>query len=314
MARRPRPLSATLLLAAGLGASPAAAALPESTTALPAAVTASASAATATTPRREPFEPDQPRPSPPSRAASSPAPHGPAIDVTDATDPPRRAGFDSSLVRGLAERIRALGPLAPVVFVLLFVLNTVLCLPTSVLAMTGGFLFGPMLGMACVWSGAVAGASAAFGISRRMGRGWIQRRIERHPRLHAVEQAVSEEGWRIVILSRLAPGSPFFLLNFMFGLTRIRFLPYLWSTAVSIVPGTFLFVYLGSLGHLALEERVRTPAEWVLYFAGLAALVLAISLITRRAQRLLSRRLDPPPPSMPSADTPSGTKPAPPSG
>lgn len=301
MARRPRSLSAALLLAvaAGLGASPAPAAMPESAPTLPTAASGLLSASAATPPPLKPVEPN--------RQAHT-------IDAATAAAPPRRAGFDSSLIRGLAERIRALGPMAPVVFVLLFVLNTVLCLPTSVLAMTGGFLFGPVLGMACVWSGAVVGASAAFGISRRMGRGWIQRRIERHPRLHAVEQAVSEEGWRIVILSRLAPGSPFFLLNFVFGLTRIRFLPYLWSTAVSIVPGTFLFVYLGSLGHLALQDRIRTPAEWVLYFAGLAALVLAISLITRRAQRLLSRRLDPPPPSGPSTDTPSGTKPAPPSG
>ncbi|MGE3312902.1 MAG: TVP38/TMEM64 family protein [Limisphaerales bacterium] len=188
------------------------------------------------------------------------------------------------------------GPALPLVFIVLFVLNTVACLPAGVMTLAGGFLFGPLLGIVCVWTGAILGASAAFGISRHFGRDWIRRRLARRPLLSAVEQAVSEEGWKIVILTRLAPGSPFFLLNYLFGLTRIRFRDYFWSTAVSVIPGSFLLVYLGSLGELAVSGRIRSPAEWALYGAGAVALLGAVWLIARRAKAILRRKLDPPHP------------------
>jgi uncharacterized membrane protein YdjX (TVP38/TMEM64 family) len=194
-------------------------------------------------------------------------------------------------VERLTEFLEGLGSAAPLAFIALFVLNTVCCLPTALTGLAGGFLFGAVWGMAYVWTGAMLGASAAFAISRHTGQGWIQRRIARRPLLQAIEQAVSEEGWKIVFLSRLAPGSPFFLLNYLFGLTRIRFLEYFWATAISVIPGSFLLVYLGSIGHQALTGRIRSPFEWVLSGIGVVSLGVAAWLIGRRANRILQQKL-----------------------
>ncbi|MBL9128848.1 MAG: TVP38/TMEM64 family protein [Verrucomicrobiales bacterium] len=210
-----------------------------------------------------------------------------------------RAGLDPAILRDWAERIRDFGPAAPAVFVLLFVLNTILCLPTAVLATVAGFVFGLGPGLAYTWIGAMAGASAAFAIAGRIARRRIEARIAGRPLLVALAQAVSEEGWKIVFLARLAPGSPFFLLNYLFGITRIRFLEYFWSTAISILPGTALLVYLGSFGDLALSARTRSPAEWAYSVAGFVALAGAIALITRRAKQLLRQKLRPPDPPQP---------------
>lgn len=204
--------------------------------------------------------------------------------------PPETAPSDSFTDR-LASFLARLGRAAPLAFVGLFVLNTVLCLPTALMSLAGGFLFGAAWGALYVWFGAMLGASAAFGISRHWGQTWIQQRIARRPWLLALEQAVSEEGWKIIVLSRLAPGSPFFILNYLFGLTRVRFRDYFWSTAISVFPGSFLLVYLGSLGQRALAGHIRSPYEWALYGVGLIALGAAVWLIARRAHGILNQKL-----------------------
>jgi len=208
------------------------------------------------------------------------------------------AGGSKAFTDRLTDGLARLGRAAPLAFIAFFVVNTVLCLPTALTSLAGGFLFGAGWGMAYVWTGAMLGASAAFAISRNMGQTWIQRRIARRPVLLAIEQAVSEEGWKIVFLSRLAPGSPFFLLNYLFGLTRIGFFEYFWATAISVIPGSFLLVYLGSVGHRAVSGRIRSPAEWALHGVGVAALGIGAWLIGRRAHRILNRKLGTRPPPL----------------
>lgn len=193
-----------------------------------------------------------------------------------------------------------LGPWAVPAFIAVFVIACVLCVPVVVLTVASGALFGLGWGFLYSWIAAQLGASAAFFISRHLAHGWVSRRLARRPRLAAIEEAVRVEGWKIVGLVRLAPGSPFFLLNYLFGLTRIRYRDYAWATAVSIIPGTLLFVYLGSIGQLAASGRLRSVWDWAQYGAGLAALALACLLVARRARQLLGQRIpERPPPSQP---------------
>ncbi len=213
----------------------------------------------------------------------------------------------------IVERLSAMGAWAPLVFVLLFGTCCVLCVPAAFLTLASGALFGVSWGLLYVWIGGLLGASAAFLISRHFLRDFVHRRLARHPRLGAIEQAVSEEGWKIVFLSRLAPGSPFFLLNYLFGITRVRFLPYICATAVSMIPGSLLLVYLGSLGQLAASGQSPTPWAWPLRMVGLTAMVGVVILISRRARRALDARLQDPPKEgasrVPSPGTPNDPPP-----
>lgn len=201
--------------------------------------------------------------------------------------PAQAPGFAARSVAFLDQ----LGPWAPAAFIALFVLFCVCCLPGAPLTISAGALFGFGWGTVYVWIAANLGAAAAFLISRRFASHWIRRRLARHPLLAALEDAVTGEGWRIVGLSRLAPGSPFFLLNYLYGVTRIRFRDYLWATAVCIVPSSAPLVYLGSVGEMALRGRIRSPWEWALYGVGLLALFAGVVLVGRRARSALDRAL-----------------------
>lgn len=195
----------------------------------------------------------------------------------------------------LAHALADLGALAPLVFILLFVLACLACVPVVFFTVAAGALFGLGRGLLYTWIAALLGASLAFLISRHVARDWVGRRLEKRPWLWALGEAVAQEGWRIVVLARLAPGSPFFLLNYLFGLTRLSFRHYFWATAVSIVPGTAMFVYLGAVGQMALAGRPRSVGDWVLQGVGLAAVLVASWLLARRAQALLKTRVAPKP-------------------
>jgi uncharacterized membrane protein YdjX (TVP38/TMEM64 family) len=192
--------------------------------------------------------------------------------------------------------IRAQGAWAPILFVLLYVAACVAFVPGSLLTLGAGAVFGPVLGTACVSVGSTFGAALSFLIGRFVARDAVARRLGAFPRFAAVDEAVGREGWKIVGLLRLSPLFPFNLLNYALGLTRVGFRDYLLASWICMLPGTVLYVYLGSvLGEALLRgtaaHRDRTPAEWALYAVGLAATVAVTVAITRLARRALDRRI-----------------------
>lgn len=184
----------------------------------------------------------------------------------------------------LLERLRGLGPAA---FIAVYVLAAVLMVPGSLLTLGAGAAFGLARGFAWTSLASTAGATAAFLIGRYLARDWVAAKTAGSPRFAALDEAVSAEGWRVVVLLRLSPLFPFNLLNYALGLTRITLKEYVLASWVGMMPGTLLYVYLGTLA----APSARTPAQWALYAAGLAATALAAALVARRARRALERRL-----------------------
>jgi uncharacterized membrane protein YdjX (TVP38/TMEM64 family) len=200
-------------------------------------------------------------------------------------------------LRGVVEAIRGAGAAGVAIFAVAYVAATVLLLPGSVLTAGAGFAYGPIWGTLLVSPVSVAAATLAFVLGRTVARGWIARRIAGNPRFAAVDEAIGESGFKIVLLLRLSPLFPFNLLNYALGLTRLSLRDYVVSSALGMLPGTILYVYLGSLVTSASElasaggEAVRAPRT-VLYWGGLAATIGATWLVTRIARRALSRALD----------------------
>lgn len=190
------------------------------------------------------------------------------------------------------EWVRGQGALAPVVFVAGYAAAVVALVPGSLLTLAAGAIFGLRDGVAIVFVGAVAGASAAFLIARHLGRRPFERRLAGDSRFAAIDQAVSREGRKIVFLLRLSPIFPFSLLNYGLGLTRVRFADYV-AASIGMLPGTFLYVYYGKLaGDVAsLAAGAATPkgtGYWLVLGLGLAATVAVTVLITRLARRALA--------------------------
>jgi uncharacterized membrane protein YdjX (TVP38/TMEM64 family) len=203
----------------------------------------------------------------------------------------------------LVESIRGAGAGGVALFVVAYLAATVLLLPGSVLTAGAGFVYGPLWGTLLVSPVSVAAATLAFVLGRTMARRWIARRVAGNPRFGAVDEAIAESGFRIVLLLRLSPLFPFNLLNYALGLTRLSLRDYVVASALGMLPGTILYVYLGSLVTSASElaagrGEAAGASRSVLYWGGLAATVGVTWLLTRIARRALSRAIDsrPPPP------------------
>ncbi len=204
-----------------------------------------------------------------------------------------RLGAGTLLREGL-DRVSSLGALAPVAFIAIYVVACVLFVPGTVLTIGAGVLFGVVRGSIYVSIAATAGATAAFAVGRYLARDWVARKLAGRPTFAAIDRAVAREGWKIVVLTRLSPVFPFNLLNYAFGLTQVRLADYVIASWAGMIPGTVLYVYLGSIGgdvaRASAGGRARTPAEWTLDAIGLLATISVVVYATRIGARALREK------------------------
>ncbi|MCC7043682.1 MAG: TVP38/TMEM64 family protein [Acidobacteria bacterium] len=198
-------------------------------------------------------------------------------------------------MRWLVAWIRDAGAVGVVVYAAAYIAATVLLLPGSILGLGAGFAYGPLGGTLLVSPVSVTAATIAFLLGRTVARGWIAERVSRDPRFAAIDAAIEREGLKIVLLLRLSPVFPFNVLNYALGLTRVRLSHYVVGSFVGMLPGTFLYVYLGSLvtttASLGATGETAGTAQQVVYWGGLAATVLATIFIMRLARRALRAAL-----------------------
>ncbi len=155
-----------------------------------------------------------------------------------------RENFDNENIKNLLENY---GSFAPFIFIFIYALATVLFLPGLILTILAGALFGPFFGTIYAISGATLGATLAFLNARYISYGKIEKMIE-GSKLEFIKKSVEEEGWKFVAFTRLVPLFPFNLLNYSFGLTKIKLSEYIWSSFLFMIPGTLGYVYLGFTG------------------------------------------------------------------
>jgi uncharacterized membrane protein YdjX (TVP38/TMEM64 family) len=195
------------------------------------------------------------------------------------------------LLKQALDWIGRLGPWGPVTFILIYALATVLFFPGSVLTFGAGVLFDVVAGTIYVSIGAELGATCAFLLGRYFARETIVHRLQDNETFATIDKAVAEDGWKIVGLTRLSPIFPFTLLNYAFGLTRVSLRDYALASWIGMMPGTVMYVYLGSLVHVGSGHHDRTPVEMALYGVGLIATLVVTLLVTRLARRALAKRI-----------------------
>lgn len=194
---------------------------------------------------------------------------------------------------GLGERlaelrgwIEGLGALGPVVFALVYAAATVAAVPASLLTIAAGAMFGSVVGVATVAVGATAGATAAFAIARWLARDAVAGWLAQSDKFAKLDAMTERHGAIIVAITRLLPIFPFNLLNYGFGLTRVRFGTYVLWSFLCMLPGTALYVVGADAVTRGLAEG-RVP--WGLVGA-LAAVVAVLVVVIRRARRTLALR------------------------
>jgi len=187
------------------------------------------------------------------------------------------------------------GTAGAVAFVIGYTVATVAFVPGSLLTLAAGAVFGIARGTLLVFLGATIGETVAFLLARHAIRSRIEQRVRQDPRFARLDDAIAQEGRRIVLLLRLSPVFPFNLLNYALGLTRIRVRDYI-IASIGILPGTLLYVYLGKvIGDVAaIAAGVMPPAGagyWIVLGVGLLATIAVTILIARIARRTLRNAL-----------------------
>lgn len=199
------------------------------------------------------------------------------------------------LLKSALSWTESLGAAGFAVFILIYILATVLFLPGSVLTLGAGALFGVVWGSVCVSIASTLGATAAFLVGRYLARGWVEKRIAGNEKFKAIDAAVAREGWKIVGLTRLSPIFPFNLLNYAFGVTQVSLRDYFFASWIGMMPGTVMYVYFGSLGKdiatLGTQQQPST-LQWVLRTVGLIATVLVTVYVTRLAKTALDSKIE----------------------
>ncbi len=143
---------------------------------------------------------------------------------------------------------------APVLFMLVYTAGVCFFVPGTLLTGVGAAIFGPYLGFAYVWVGAIMGASAAFFIGRTLGREFAASVIG--DRLRKYDDAIERSGFATVLYLRLVY-FPFTPMNFGMGLTKVRFWDYFFGTAIGIIVGTFVFTFfIGTI------REIWSAGEW----------------------------------------------------
>jgi len=182
--------------------------------------------------------------------------------------------------------ILQLGAAGLVAFVFLYVVITIVLGPASAMTLTAGLAYGAW-GFPLVVCSATLAAAIAFLLGRYVAQDRVNRWISKDPRLQSLNQAVSDEGWRVVGLMRLSPLIPYGVQNYLFSITQIRFLPFVLATLIGIMPATALYVYIGSLGQAVGKAGAL---QWLLAIAGLLATLLVAWVIGKRAKAALAVR------------------------
>lgn len=185
---------------------------------------------------------------------------------------------------------RGLGPIGPAVWVLAYIICTVLFIPGSWLSIAAAGLFGFTTALVVVLIGANVGALCAFLLARGFLREKVARWAEGNPKFKSLDRAIGSQGFKMVFLSRLSPAFPFTLLNYLLGLTSVRTGSYILANLLGMLPGTFLYIYVGVAARDAIAGQLDAAAglyQQILKYGGLLATIVVVVFITRMARRAM---------------------------
>jgi uncharacterized membrane protein YdjX (TVP38/TMEM64 family) len=184
------------------------------------------------------------------------------------------------------------------IFIGVYAVATVLIVPGSILTIGAGFAFGLWKGFVAVSAGSTLGAALAFLVARFIARDRIKAIAKANNKFRRIDSAIGQEGAKLIFLLRLSPVIPFNLSNYLYGLTSVKFWPYVLVSWIGMIPGTFLYVYIGTAGQAAVSAAAGgQPIKhgwqyWALTSVGLAATVIVTIWITRIARNALRQTAD----------------------
>jgi uncharacterized membrane protein YdjX (TVP38/TMEM64 family) len=204
--------------------------------------------------------------------------------------------YINTLLQNTLTWIDSIGIWGPIVFTLIYIVASVALISGAILTLGAGVIFGVGQGSIFVSIASTLAATVAFLIGRYFLRGWVSKQIESQPKFKAIDKAVAKEGWKIVGLTRLSPIFPFVFLNYAFGVTQVSLRDYVVASWIGMMPGTVMYVYLGSLaGDLATlgagGAESNSTITWIIRIVGFIATAAVTVFVTKIAKKALDEQL-----------------------
>lgn len=181
------------------------------------------------------------------------------------------------------------GPAGYALFILVYAGLEILAIPAIPLTMSSGLLFGSLTGTIIVSISGTVAAAVAFLIARYFARERILKLVEGNKKFLAIDKAIGENGFRVVTLLRLSPLLPFSLGNYLYGLTSVKFVPYVLGSWLGMLPGTWAYVSAGAFGRAIIQEEsdvglLGGNGQLLTLGIGLLFTALAAAYVTRLAK------------------------------
>jgi len=177
----------------------------------------------------------------------------------------------------LVQFIKGFGILAPIVFILLYIMATVFFLPGLPLTLLSGVVFGPILGSICVSIGSTTGATLAFLVGRYTGRAFVVERFSKSDLFRRLDKGVNKQGWKMVAITRLVPLFPFNAQNYAYGLTNVPLRIYVLVSFLCMLPATFAYTFLAG----AIIGGEGNATKTITYIGIGIGLIIALSLASK---------------------------------
>jgi uncharacterized membrane protein YdjX (TVP38/TMEM64 family) len=199
-------------------------------------------------------------------------------------------------LRSFNDWVGQMGVAGIFIFIIVYAVATVLLAPGAILTIGAGFAFGLWKGFLAVSGGATLGASLAFLVARFIARDKIEAIAKGNEKFRNIDSAIGKQGAKLIFLLRLSPVIPFNLSNYFYGLTGVKFWPYVLASWIGMMPGTFLYVYIGTAGKAAVAAAAGGAAAkhgwqyWTFLGFGLAATVIVTIWVTKIARDALKSK------------------------
>jgi Uncharacterized conserved protein len=201
-------------------------------------------------------------------------------------------------LRNFNDWVGQMGVAGIFIFIGVYAVATVLVAPGAILTIGAGFAFGLWKGFLAVSAGATLGASLAFLVARFIARDKVEAIAKGNEKFHNIDNTIGKQGAKLVFLLRLSPVIPFNLSNYFYGLTSVKFWPYVLASWIGMMPGTFLYVYIGTAGKAAVSAAAGGEAikhgwqYWAFMSVGLAATIIVTIWVTKIARDALKSQSD----------------------
>ncbi|MEN0042119.1 MAG: TVP38/TMEM64 family protein [Pseudomonadota bacterium] len=187
-------------------------------------------------------------------------------------------------VSGFQTWVQGYGALGWFIFIGVYAVTAFALVPGSFLTLAAGAVWG-LGGFPLVILGATLGSAMSFLAARYAFHDRVQSKVAEYPKFRAVNEAIRDEGWKVVGLLRLSPALPFSLQNWFLGITPVNFWPAQIATFFGIMPGTLLYVLLGSAGgSAAAGGDDASLAKYVVLGVGIIATLVVTVIVTKKAK------------------------------